>query len=88
MPVLTECSDPLFHAGAAGGIGLELVKTFRQLGARVSAHYNSKLGKLAEIPNIVTLQADVRGEEAVTDLFRQAAEKNGGPVAVLVSNHG
>ncbi|EME49083.1 hypothetical protein DOTSEDRAFT_40319 [Dothistroma septosporum NZE10] len=74
--------------GAAGGIGLELVKTFRQLGARVSAHYNSRVGELAEIPDLVTLQADVRDEEAVIDLFRQAAERNGGPVAVLVSNHG
>ncbi|KAK3701777.1 hypothetical protein LTR37_015297 [Vermiconidia calcicola] len=74
--------------GAAGGIGLETVHTFRQLGARVTAHYNSKLGDLASIPDIVTLQADVRDEGSVDRLLADAAEQNGGPVSVLVVNHG
>ena len=74
--------------GAAGGIGLETVKTFVQLGARVTAHYNSKIGELAKIPNIVALQADVRNEEPANNLIKEAAEKNGGPVSVLVVNHG
>lgn len=74
--------------GAAGGIGLELVNTFRQLGARVTAHYNSRIGELADIPDIVSLQADVRDEVSVDILLAQAAEKNGGPVGVLVVNHG
>jgi len=74
--------------GAAGGIGLETVHTFRQLGARVTAHYNSKIGELAHIEHVVALQADVRDETSVSQLLEQAAEKNGGPVSVLVVNHG
>ncbi|KAK3047302.1 hypothetical protein LTR09_011292 [Extremus antarcticus] len=74
--------------GAAGGIGLETVKTFLQLGARVTAHYNSRLGDLANITDIVALQADVRDEKSVTALLSEAAAKNGGPVSVLVVNHG
>lgn len=74
--------------GAAGGIGLQLVHTFRQLGARITAHYNRKLGDLDGVPEIVTLQADVRDEASVSELLSQAAEKNGGPVSVLIVNHG
>ena len=74
--------------GAAGGIGLETVHTFRQLGARITAHYNSKIGELANIPEIVSLQADVRDEKSVDQLLTQSAEQNGGPVSVLIVNHG
>ncbi|KXT04364.1 hypothetical protein AC578_3611 [Pseudocercospora eumusae] len=75
--------------GAAGGIGLETTKIFLQLGARVTAHYNSKIGDLAELSgNLVPVQADVRSEEAVQRVFVEAAEKNGGAVGVLVVNHG
>lgn len=74
--------------GAAGGIGLETVHVFRQLGARVTAHYNSRIGALSEISNIVPLQADVRDETSVERLLAEAAEKNGGPASVLVVNHG
>lgn len=74
--------------GAAGGIGLETVKTFCSLGARVTAHYNSNIGELANLKDIVPLQADVRNEEAVKKLFTDASEKKGGPVSVLVVNHG
>ena len=74
--------------GAAGGIGLETVHTFRQLGARVTAHYNSKLGELESLKDVVSLQADVRDEASVGRLLQQAAEQNGGPVSVLVVNHG
>ncbi|KAK5163890.1 uncharacterized protein LTR77_010284 [Saxophila tyrrhenica] len=74
--------------GAAGGIGLETVHTFRQLGARVTAHYNSRIGELANSTDIVALQADVRDEKSVDKLLSNAAEKNGGPVSVLVVNHG
>ncbi|EME89503.1 uncharacterized protein MYCFIDRAFT_125752 [Pseudocercospora fijiensis CIRAD86] len=77
-------------SGAAGGIGLETAKVFLQLGARVTAHYNSKLGDLAHLSGKITaVQADVRNEDAVQKLFVQAAEKNSGQaVSVLVVNHG
>ncbi len=74
--------------GAAGGIGLELVKIFQQLGSKVTAHYNSRIGELANISNIVAIQADVRNEHSVDSLLRKAAEQNGGPVSVLIVNHG
>ncbi|KAK4932231.1 hypothetical protein LTR49_001528 [Elasticomyces elasticus] len=74
--------------GAAGGIGLETVKLFQQLGARVTAQYNSAAGELPKLQSIVALQADVRDEAAVDQLLRQASEKNGGPVSVRIVNHG
>lgn len=74
--------------GAAGGIGLETVKTFQQLGARITAHYNSNIGELASLSGVVPLQADVRDETSVSSLLSSAAEKNGGPVSVMVVNHG
>lgn len=74
--------------GAAGGIGLETVHIFRQLGARVTAHYNSKIGELASVSDIVSVQADVRDEAGVQSLLNLASQKNGGPVSVLVVNHG
>ena len=74
--------------GAAGGIGLETVKTFLQLGARVTAHYNSNIGELSDLQNVVSVQADVREEVSVDKLLNTAASQNGGPVSVLVVNHG
>jgi NAD(P)-dependent dehydrogenase (short-subunit alcohol dehydrogenase family) len=64
-----------------GGIGLETVKTFKQLGARITAHYNSNIGELANPQDIVALQADVRDEASVGNLIPEATEKNGGPVS-------
>ena len=74
--------------GAAGGIGLELTKTFVRLGARVTAHYNTKKGELDTVSGVVSIQADVRDESSVAELFQQAYQQNGGPVSVLVVNHG
>lgn len=72
--------------GAAGGIGLKTVETFLQLGARVTAHYNSKIGELAKLSNVVSVQADVRSEDDVDRLFQEAARSNGGPVSIIVVN--
>ncbi|KAF2726159.1 NAD(P)-binding protein [Polychaeton citri CBS 116435] len=78
--------------GAAGGIGLETVKLISALGARVTAHYNSSIGELQSLQqqnkNIVPIQADVRKEDEVNRLVSEAASKNGGPVSILVINHG
>lgn len=67
---------------------METVNLFRQLGARVTAHYNSNIGELASLKDIVSLQADVRDEAGVQKLLDEAAQKNGGAVSVLVVNHG
>jgi NAD(P)-dependent dehydrogenase (short-subunit alcohol dehydrogenase family) len=74
--------------GAAGGIGLETVKIFSQLGTRVTAHYNTKIGELEGLKDVVSLQADVRDEASVNKLLKEAAEQNHGPVSILVVNHG
>lgn len=74
--------------GAAGGIGFATTQTFLQLGARVTAHYNSSIGQLKDLSGIVSVQADVRDETSVDNLFIKAAQQNGGPVSVLVVNHG
>jgi NAD(P)-dependent dehydrogenase (short-subunit alcohol dehydrogenase family) len=49
---------------------------------------NSRIGELESIQDVVPLQADVRNEDQVNQLFTEAARKNGGPVSVLVVNHG
>ncbi|QIX01758.1 hypothetical protein AMS68_007275 [Peltaster fructicola] len=74
--------------GAAGGIGLSTVDLFISLGARVTAHYNSSIGQLRDREGLVAIQADVRDEASVQKLLHDAADQNGGPVSVLVVNHG
>ena len=77
-------------SGASGGIGMSLVHTFLELGAKVTAHYNTSPRELSDIVDqkLVSVQADVTSEEAVQNLFQQARSRHGGPVQVLVANHG
>jgi NAD(P)-dependent dehydrogenase (short-subunit alcohol dehydrogenase family) len=70
--------------GASGGIGLEAVRTFLQVGARVTAHYNTNIGELASLQEVVSLKADVRDAVSVNKLFEDAAELQGSPVSCLV----
>jgi len=77
--------------GAAGGIGFITAKMFVQLGARVTFHYNSKLGNaelfLQENPsNTFAVQADVHDEKAVESAVNSAVQKFG-VINVLVANH-
>ena len=64
------------------------MNTFLELGARVTAHYNSSIGQLASLDNVISIQADVRDEEQVHQLFTEAARRNGQPVSILIVNHG
>ncbi|KAH7101243.1 NAD(P)-binding protein [Auriculariales sp. MPI-PUGE-AT-0066] len=74
--------------GAGGGIGLETVKVFLELGATVTAHYNTSLKPLQEAfgsnTNVHILQAELTSEAAVQRLFSQVHA----PVQVLIANHG
>jgi NAD(P)-dependent dehydrogenase (short-subunit alcohol dehydrogenase family) len=70
--------------GASGGIGLEAVRTFLQVGARVTAHYNTNIGELASLSEVVSLKADVRNAADVERLFDEAAKQQGGPVSCLI----
>lgn len=74
--------------GASGGIGLETVKLFLSEGAKVTAHYNTTTPPL-EGPKgyLFTAQADVREEEQVERMFKQATDQFG-RVDVLVANAG
>ncbi|GAB7366753.1 hypothetical protein MBLNU230_g0708t1 [Neophaeotheca triangularis] len=74
--------------GASGGIGYETALTFHNLGARVTAHYNTSPGPLTKHPDILALQADVRSETDITTLFTTATTHHATPVAILIINHG
>lgn len=76
--------------GAAGGIGIELTRTFLQLGAKVSAHYNSSLKELSSIesPNCVAIKAEVTKENEIVTMFDKAEAAHGTPVQILLVNHG
>ncbi|KAI9061854.1 NAD-P-binding protein [Trametes sanguinea] len=81
--------------GASGGIGLATVRKFLQVGARVTAHYNTKAAPLEPLlsefgaARIRALQADLTREADVERLFASAAEgpEGFGPVQVVVINH-
>lgn len=76
--------------GASGGIGIETTRTFLQLGAKVSAHYNSSQKELSSIDSsrCVALQADVTREPEISALFDAAEAAHHIPVQILVVNHG
>ena len=61
------------------------------LGAKVTAHYNSKrdplLPLLQTYPTLNIVQADLADETAVIDLFAAVSRADAGPVQVLVVNH-
>ncbi|KAI0350917.1 NAD-P-binding protein [Trametes cingulata] len=81
--------------GASGGIGLATARSFLQVGARVTAHYNTKSAPLEPLltefgsSRLRALQADLTREADVQRLFASAADPlNGfGTVQVVVINH-
>jgi len=74
--------------GASGGIGIETALTFLQLGSRVTAHYNTGPKAISAHPGLTAIQADVTSEADVTRLFSEAEAAAGGPVQILIVNHG
>ncbi|KAI0706014.1 NAD(P)-binding protein [Cerioporus squamosus] len=79
--------------GASGGIGLATTRSFLKVGARVTAHFNTKAAPLDPLvrefgaDRIRALQADLTQEEAVNQLFASASADPYGPVQVVVINH-
>ncbi|KAL1938354.1 hypothetical protein VTO73DRAFT_11805 [Trametes versicolor] len=81
--------------GASGGIGLATVRSFLQVGARVTAHYNTKSTPLEPLltehgsTRLRPLQADLSHEDDTQRLFAAAADAQSGfgPVQVVVVNH-
>jgi NAD(P)-dependent dehydrogenase (short-subunit alcohol dehydrogenase family) len=74
--------------GPAEGIGFELAKTFAHLDDRVTSHSNSNKGELESVSGVVPLQANVRNEDGVAELFATANQQDDRPLSVLVVNHG
>ncbi|KAI0826495.1 NAD-P-binding protein [Trametes gibbosa] len=81
--------------GASGGIGLAIVRSYLQVGARVTAHYNTKSLPLEPLltehgpSRLRPLQADLSREDDAQRLFANAADAQAGfgPVQVVVINH-
>lgn len=78
--------------GASGGIGTEITKIFLSEKANVTAQFNTKNDSLKELMKshadcLQMIQADLRKEEDVKKLFKNANEKFG-RVDVLIANAG
>lgn len=78
--------------GASGGIGNEIVRQFLSEGTNITAQYNTKNDTLQDIlkshsKNIQAVQADLRKEVDVQNLFNQATEKFG-RIDILIANAG
>jgi len=69
--------------GASGGIGLETVKLFAKLLAKITAQCNSKTGGLEDCgPAVNMLQADAASEEQIEPFYKYAREFRGPHVLV------
>ncbi|KAI1795437.1 NAD(P)-binding protein [Ganoderma leucocontextum] len=79
--------------GASGGIGLSTTRLFLKIGARVTAHYNTKSAPLEPLvqefgpDRILALPADLTREDDVRQLFANASTTPFGAVQVAVINH-
>ncbi|KAF8119844.1 hypothetical protein EV363DRAFT_256291 [Boletus edulis] len=77
--------------GVNGGIGLETARLYCLLGAKVTAHYNTRRDSLLPLlqtyPHLHIVQADLANETAVVDLFADLSRSDACPVQVLVVNH-
>ena len=78
--------------GASGGIGLEITKKFLTEKCKVTAQFNSQNTLLRELNNdysesLFTVQADLRNELDVKNLFVQATKKFG-KIDILIANAG
>lgn len=85
---VTGCDDAHAQPFLNAGIGRETALCFKQLGCRVTAHYNTAPKGIDQEPGLVALQANVTSEADVKSLFEQARVQNGGPVQVLIVSHG
>ncbi|CAE6410742.1 unnamed protein product [Rhizoctonia solani] len=79
-------------AGAAGGIGIEIVQEFLKQGAYVTAQYHNSIGSLPELQqgtdNLELFKADVTDEHAVRKMFSRGGEFFEQEAQVLIVNHG
>lgn len=77
-------------SGASGGIGIALVDTFLELGAKVTAQYKTSLRELEVYKGrgVAAIKANVTSEADVARLFEGAKSFHGHPPSVLVINHG
>ncbi|MBA3821197.1 MAG: SDR family NAD(P)-dependent oxidoreductase, partial [Deltaproteobacteria bacterium] len=82
--------------GGASGIGRATVQRLATDGAAVVVNFiggrepaDDLVGQIREVGgSAVAIEADVADEQQVIAMFRQARERLGGPVDVLVNNAG
>jgi 3-oxoacyl-[acyl-carrier protein] reductase len=79
--------------GGAGGIGIDLVKSFSAEGAKVAIHFNSSVDSAKELQNSIKgtptclVQGNLAKEDDVESVFNKT-EKALGPVEIYVGNAG
>ncbi|NJK37169.1 MAG: glucose 1-dehydrogenase [Oscillatoriales cyanobacterium RM1_1_9] len=86
--------------GATSGIGQAIAVRFAQEGANVALNYRGEISSLDETQNliqtsisqnqavqVIPIKGDVRYEDQVTEMFRQAVEKLGS-LDILINNAG
>jgi 3-oxoacyl-[acyl-carrier protein] reductase len=78
--------------GASGGIGRAAARSFAAEGARLVLHYHKNFAEADELKKLLRtetllLQADLRNEEQVVNLFA-SARKSFGRIDTLVANAG
>lgn len=80
--------------GGATRIGRELCRTLGRAGAEVAVHFRSSAREAAEVVSdieatggrAVMIQAALNDEEACRNLVREAGERLGGSLSILVNN--
>lgn len=81
--------------GAGGGIGAGIASRLAEAGAAVAVHFRSSEGRAVEVAagirdrggRAATIRADLTRPDEVESLFRECAERLGGP-DILVNNAG
>lgn len=80
--LITGCSE--------GGIGHAIAIAFQQRGLTVfaTARSVSKIGPLAELPNVHAIALDVTNPESIAAAAREIEVKTGGALDILLNNAG
>lgn len=81
--------------GSSRGIGAAIVKKLASENYNLVVHYEKREHEAREVyewvrgqnPNVLMIQADLRSEDAVNQMFRQIEEEYGG-VDILINNAG
>lgn len=78
-------------SGGSRGLGAEIVKAFSREGAKVVINYVNREDKACQLQQYIgekaiAIQADIRNEEQVRNMFKQAKDHFGKPITTIVNN--